>query len=423
MQSLRPILTIDRGVFRVVTRRYPTDHEEKREFRKKKEETVMKAFQWIVVLGLCISLFGCQREWSEPTPWQCPIEDYIDYVVDEMGLLPDEFDHSVKELAVYEDRLYFGYGDWTYNTGPVDVRYFGAPEGEWTAEFTVDEESIDYYRTLDGNFFIPGVDATEDALIGNVYFKDPAGEWGKVRELGYALHVLDVVSFDGVLYASGGGCIDMDHYYAGEDEAVIWESVDGGYTWEPVLELMTTSVLDVARWERFLVNGDSLYAFGEIITYTPTGAYFENIHYVLNEGEWSEAGLLSNVLTLHTDPFGPDTGILTGVYFSTFTAQYRAYALESGSPRTLTVFSGADEKVVDVAPVCDAEALFLTRDGDAFPDSAEPPYTYHVYQTSDLYTFEEWLTFTSDEIVMSLAYWKGGLYFGTWDGCILRSTQ
>jgi len=122
---------------------------------------------------------------ARPGLWRSPLEDYIAAVVEEKGLALDAFDHAVKDLALFDGRLYFGYGDWTNNLGPVEVRSFASPDGLHAAEFTADEESIDYYRDLGDTLAIPGVDATEDALVGNVFLKPSGGAWVKHRSLGY----------------------------------------------------------------------------------------------------------------------------------------------------------------------------------------------------------------------------------------------
>ena len=358
--------------------------------------------------------------WQEPVLWKSPIADYIDWAIEEKELALDAFDHALKELSVFDDRLYFGYGDWTENLGPVDIRYFDDPEADFTVEFTIEEESIDYYRIFSNTYYIPGVDAKEDGLLGNIFYKPSEGDWVKVRDLDYALHVLDIMEYDGALYACGGGCIDMDHYYAGQDESVIWKSEDGGDTWEVILEEITDSADDVARWERFVKTSGRLYCFGQVTTNTSEGAYFSNDHRQLVSGSWHEAGILPQVLVMHTHQFNADRGIVIGISFDA-DPYFTAYSVQDFGTVELAFLSDGGERTLDVFMEDEGQALFLSRSGAAYPDEEAAPFTYSVYRTTDMDTFEELLTFESSEVIMSIASWRESLTMGTRQGDILRS--
>ncbi len=118
-----------------------------------------------------------------PSPWAEPIADYL--AVGERQTMGGDFLRAVQDLHVYEDRLYLGYGDANVNLGratPIEVRAFADDaRPEAASEFRTDEEQIERYRELDGDLWIPGVDATEDAWLGNVYWRAraPAGGPGR----------------------------------------------------------------------------------------------------------------------------------------------------------------------------------------------------------------------------------------------------
>ena len=208
------------------------------------------------------TLYGPPELWSEP------IFDYIQKVVTGRELQLTDFDHSLKELAVFDERLYIGYGDWTVNTGPVDIRYF-EPDGTLVVDVTIDEESIDYYRIFGDRMFIPGVDpkqpAGADPLTGNVCSLESGGDWVVAFELEQCLHVLDVVPWGDTIFACGSGNIDMDHYHAGDDMSVIWRSDDGGLTWDLETTYHDDNTNAVVRWERFVTLGDDFVVFGQTI--------------------------------------------------------------------------------------------------------------------------------------------------------------
>jgi hypothetical protein len=360
--------------------------------------------------------------WQPPAEWRRPIDDYIEAVRTTMGLALDRFDHAVKELEVFDDRLYLGYGDWTENTGRavgLQVRCFDDPDGEVVSEFSVEEESIDYYRIIDDTLFIPGVDASEDALVGNVFFKPSGGSWTKVRSLEHNLHVIDVFGRAGALFASGGGCDDMDAYYANDDQGVIYRSDDGGLTWPIDFEWHDGVPEAVVRYEFFAGVEGNLYLFGNTIN--ATTRTLTNVPRRWDDGAWTPVSLLPSAWIHRSYQLDPITAVVRGVDLGT--GRFRAWrVMAAEAVRPLGRFDSGDQLPLDFFSVADGEMRVLTRDGSVYPDAAEPPYTYHVWATTDLFTLEELLSFTSDARVVCLALWRGAIYLGTADGAILRST-
>lgn len=128
---------------------------------------------------------------------------------------------NIWDMVVYHDQLYVGCGDYTHNSGPVNVWTFSDNAG-WISEFTVEEEQISRFRVLDDVLIIPGSDARESQDLGNWYERTPSGEWIKHRNVPRALHVWDIVDYDGLRFAALG---------ARWDEQSIAISSDGGLTW------------------------------------------------------------------------------------------------------------------------------------------------------------------------------------------------
>ncbi len=118
-----------------------------------------------------------------PTAWDVPIQDYLDAGEAELG--HTDFLRGLHALDVYDDRLYFGFGDANLNLGrvfPVEVRaYSDDSPGAWSSEFTTDEEQVDRFRRSNDGLLVPGIDATEDAWLGNVYATFPGVPWFKSR--------------------------------------------------------------------------------------------------------------------------------------------------------------------------------------------------------------------------------------------------
>ena len=75
------------------------------------------------------------------------------------------FARSVWDLHNFSGRIYVGGGDWINNQGPVSVWSFAGDNSrskyQFQKEVTVDDESVDRFRTCAGRLFVPGIDATE----------------------------------------------------------------------------------------------------------------------------------------------------------------------------------------------------------------------------------------------------------------------
>ncbi len=361
--------------------------------------------------------------YGPPELWSEPIFDYIQKVVTGRALQLTEFDHSLKELAVFEGRLYIGYGDWTVNTGPVDIRHF-EPDGTLTVDVTIDEESIDYYRIFGDRMFIPGVDprqpAGSDPLTGNVCTLEAGGEWVVAFELEQYLHVLDVIPWGDTIFACGSGNIDMDHYYAGDDMSVIWRSDDGGHTWDLETTWHDDNTNAVARWERFVRTGDDFVVFGQSIDYVE--GVLTNAPRLYDGGAWTPVEILPNLWVRHAIQWSDDEGLVWGPDLGVEGKPYRVFRVSAGpAAEPVTYFDDADLWVLDVYRNGDEDLVFLARTGASTEVVPEPPYTYRVLRTTDLETFEEIAAFNHEEIFLSVALWQDRLYLGGWEGGLWES--
>ncbi len=360
-----------------------------------------------------------QLTFGEFDDWAEPLEDYIDALTAEYG--GDGFHHSVWDLAVYEDRMYFGYGDADINSGrifPIELRYFtdaGEPDG-WVSEFAVDEEMVEQYRQFAGDdgLYIAGLDATEDDLMGNAYNRHPATDWVKSRTLEYALHVHDVAVWDGALYASGSGCT-WDEYDAFTISSMFWTSTDGGENYEIVEKMIHPSVGD-ARFTRLLPLGDELYLFG----HRTDGQYInEVIPHVYDGSDLTALPDLDNRWVWETWPVSDARGLVSAVKFGFGSLTHLAYLLEPGG-NTDDLAEFDEETLVDAFEVTPGQWILLAREGNVYGD---PPGTAHrILHTTDFDDFHELTTFEADDTwPTSVGYFGGYLFLGLDDGEIWRA--
>lgn len=164
----------------------------------------------------------------------------------------------INDLQVFNSKIYIGYGDAVINTGPTDVITFDPGDGTFNKEFTVHEEGIYTYRIIDNMLMIPGIDATDDWHFGNIYVLTDT-TWTKHRSIPNGIHVNDLESYNGQLYASTGtfGNIGdaIEHYFG-----ALFASADTGKTWD--LAYATPSDdRSIFRITALLTYKDVLYAF------------------------------------------------------------------------------------------------------------------------------------------------------------------
>jgi hypothetical protein len=253
-----------------------------------------------------------------------------------------------------------------------------------------------------------------------VFYKKPGQPWVKVRKLEHGVHVLDVIEFQGKLYACGGGISNAEDYKKGVNQASLWRSDDGGDTWGIDTEWTSGNLTAVYRWEQFLRTGDDFYVFGSVVD--STTSTLTNIPRRFDGGKWTSVKLLPSTWVQRTEPFDAKSGLAWGPDLTGETAHFRAYRVEAGDKATpITFLEDRQERVMDFFHVADSDGLFLTRDGAAYPDKAAAPYRFHVYRTQDLAAFDELVTFDSEDTFLSLALWQGAVYLGTKEGFVYRT--
>lgn len=175
------------------------------------------------------------------------------------------FARSVWDLHNFSGRIYIGGGDWINNQGPVSVWSFARDNSrskyQFQKEVTVDDESVDRFRTCAGRLFVPGIDATESWNFGNIYIKEN-GEWRKHRTIPSAVHVFDAACFAQKLYVTADT----------ELGAALYESSDWGKTWrrfshDNVDEFSDGRYIEMAALEQGLIvtpGQEYLYLFNNI---------------------------------------------------------------------------------------------------------------------------------------------------------------
>ena len=168
----------------------------------------------------------------------------------------------VWDMAIYEDKLYVGCGNYVENTGGVPVLYCDLNDlGNWKQEALLPDEQIGRFVMLDDKLTIPGWDPVDSPLYGT-YYQLTDGQWQTYSGLPDGFHNFDLVRYDGKLFAAIG---------ARRGQVPIAVSEDGK-TFERVTMLRNGEEIDTfggecIRSHNFWVLNDTLYA----------GFYYENM--------------------------------------------------------------------------------------------------------------------------------------------------
>ncbi len=355
--------------------------------------------------------------YGEPEPWATPIADYIEINAEELG--HSDFLQGVHELFPFEDQLYIGYGDANLNLGritPIELRYWESlddPEAT-TYDFVVDEEQVDHFRSTGDTLLLPGVDATEDDLLGNVYSLPSGGDWTKSRTLEYAWHVHDIAAAGDTLYACGSGGT-LDDYDSSDVNAYVWRSDDAGVSF----------VIDQAfdhpdppgdnRFTNLLTVDEQLYIFG----YASDTSSINDFHaFALGDEGLEQVSGMGRVFVTRTESLSPSQGLLVGVSVGTVLT-WRAWSLTASGAEVATALDGIT--IIDLLPLEGDRTLILAVEGNDYNSTTEGPWQALVGITSDATELEILTTWETETWPESAAYFQGSLLVGLADGSVLRA--
>lgn len=369
--------------------------------------------------------------YPEPTAWQEPIADYIAALQAHPDFKTKPFERGIDDLAVFDGRLYLGYGDANLNAGrvtPIEIRSWRSPDDEApTAEpilmagvdepqFHTREETVTQYRVFGDRMFIAGVDATEDAWLGNVFVREKGGDWVRHRSVTGGVHVHDIaVGFDGALYAVGSGAPGPTEWNTGKVRSYLWKSDDDGETWSAAAEVPNPTVGD-RRWTQLVSFSGQLQLFG----------YGTSEEYTINKwlnNKWNGSQLFDGDATPdhwinQSFPFDGTRAIIAGVKVAN-PLTLETLLLRQGKVAT-KIEALAGTTLLDSFQIADGSVLVMVAEGDAYPMPKEPT-RVKVLHTTDLAKFSELVSFQPNSWPKSVALWHDGIYVGLSDGRVLRS--
>jgi hypothetical protein len=166
------------------------------------------------------------------------------HVLPDAAALSTQTGRTIDVLHPYRGRVYYGYGDYSANTGSMsqphgtNVSSFDPATGATTVHLAgFKTEEVDTYRTIDGHLYVPNIDPSAGADADNSYASDAGeagtapGTWAENPGAPGTVHVYDVAKLGDDLFIAGS----TEWSGATDGAAVVWRSTDGGATWQESL--------------------------------------------------------------------------------------------------------------------------------------------------------------------------------------------
>lgn len=145
----------------------------------------------------------------------------------------------IKDIGVTSDgRLILGHGNYSANTGPIDLAWVDPATGEMGVYVTAPTEELNTFRSFRGHLFAPWIDPTGPGSAVNGGYTTDEGGWRNTFTTP-AGHVYDYAELNGSRFLTGAIA------YGG---AGVWQS-DGDGPWRLVLS--EESAGGATGWERF----------------------------------------------------------------------------------------------------------------------------------------------------------------------------
>lgn len=161
------------------------------------------------------------------------------------------------DMAVFDNKVFLGGGDYGKNTGPVTVWFYDLITEEWKSSGKVNDEAVIRFIEANGQLVILGADPKEGWEYGSFYtFID--GKWETSRKVPYGVHMFDCVQFgDKTFYAIGTFEGNQSPVQVTAD-GVSFSDVDFVADGASILKDDKNAF---SRCYSLFVNGDTLYAF------------------------------------------------------------------------------------------------------------------------------------------------------------------
>ncbi|MEK7173363.1 MAG: FlxA-like family protein [Patescibacteria group bacterium] len=165
---------------------------------------------------------------------------------------PTAIGKALRTAFLDGNKIYFGYGDYGANTGPIDIVPFDVKTLKFLeSEYTANTEAIYIYRSLpDGKLYVPHIDPRGGGAEPDFSVKEN-GVWTSKSPVGM-VHTYDIVSFQNKIYLIGSK--NLPDIYPDNDWAVIYELSDDGNSAK--ISLSVLAIASSTDSSRFYFGGE-----------------------------------------------------------------------------------------------------------------------------------------------------------------------
>lgn len=308
------------------------------------------------------------------------------------------------DMAIYENKLYIGSGNYDTNAGPVDMWCYDIDKNTWSKSGTLPEEEIDRFCVIDNKLVVPGIDPQEDWSLGNYYVLDD-NQWVKKRNIEGGLHTFDIVEYDGMLFAGLGVVKGSYPVVCSKDNGETFENV---VFYKDGTELDTTSSQNVRVYDLFVFKSKlyAVFMYGDSeVTYDLYG--YENGVFVYDNQWYGKVYQIKFTNTIITGK----TEFKDKMYFAT------GYLHTTEDMENITCIVFPDSQTV--YDICTDENYLYALCGSEQEDGM---YKVSVYRSDGqtITNFYEIFNFVYEVPPLSIVCQNNDFYIGMGDTSIIR---
>ena len=160
------------------------------------------------------------------------------------------------DMIIENGKLYIGGGDYSENTGPVDVYCLDLETKQWSISGTLNDEAIGKFVRIEDRVYAPGFDAKGAPPTGNYYLLQD-DQWLMSSDIPGAAHNFDIIEHDGLrMFAIGTWSGDVSPVQATKDDG---QSYFGVPFYKDGVNIVEENDFEFMRVYEFFTTGKGLY--------------------------------------------------------------------------------------------------------------------------------------------------------------------
>lgn len=183
---------------------------------------------------------------------------------------------ALSTMIAYQGRVHLGYGDYSANTGPIEMVSFDPQLDDFVEHGSISTEDAQYFAIFDDMLFASDVDPRGHEAIGSVFrLLDGCDTWETMTPVPGAVHNYGMAEFEGRLWLTTGSLEGTP--------ARVMSTDDGGESWRE--ELVVYPEDGPGHFVRILHAGstpDTLVTTGRLMPGTQSFAH------TYSGGDWTE---------------------------------------------------------------------------------------------------------------------------------------